>query len=216
MRACELIAKRGSRRNTPRRCMENNESMTRAVLDFVASMTPEEAVARERELNVKLVPLAAGLQQVQSMWLLNRTGQAIASSRFFPAPKVDASDREYFRWHQAGRGGVYISEPLVSRTTGETFFDVSRRWEQDNKFAGVVSISLYPAYFSEFYRGMALDEPGVVVMMARNDGEIIARWPAIPEGKAGLDTDSALARRWRPVKCKDVLRGFPPSMARTD
>ena len=173
--------------------LENNESMSRAILDAVASMTPEEAVTQERELNMKLVQLAAGLRQVQSMWLLNRDGRTIASSRFFPAPKVDASDREYFRWHQGNRGGVYVSETLVSRSTGETFFDVSRRWEHDNKFAGVVSISLYPAYFSEFYRETALDEPGIAVMMARNDGKIIARWPPAPEGKTALDTGSALA-----------------------
>ncbi len=101
----------------------------------------------ERELHVKLMTLASGLQQVQSMWLLDSGGKALASNRFFPVPKIDASDREYFRWHQAGRPGVYISEALVSRTTGETFFDVSQRWEHNGKFAGVVSVSLYPALF---------------------------------------------------------------------
>ncbi len=55
--------------------MENNESMTRAVLDFVAKMEPEEVSAREPELHAKLVTLASSLQQVQSMALLDSARQ---------------------------------------------------------------------------------------------------------------------------------------------
>ncbi len=174
--------------------MENNESMTRAVLDFVATMEPEEVSAREPELHAKLVTLASSLQQVQSMALLDSGGTLLASNRLVPVPKVDASDREYFRWHQAGRPGIFISEALVSRTTGEPFFDVSHRWDRNGKFAGVVSISLYPAYFSEFYRGMARDAPGLMVMMTRSDGAVLARWPALPPDKAQLDSNSALLK----------------------
>ena len=124
--------------------MENNESMMRAVLDFVARMAPEEVFAYDRELHAKLVALGSGLEQLQSIWLLDSAGKGLASNRFFPVPRIDASDREYFRWHQANRTGVYISEPLISRTTGEAFFDVSRRWDHEGKFAGVVTVSLYP------------------------------------------------------------------------
>ena len=174
--------------------MENNESMTRAVLDFVAKMEPEELSAREPELHAKLVTLASSLQQVQSMALLDSDGKLLASNRVFPVPKIHASDREYFRWHQAGRPGLFISEALVSRTTGEPFFDVSHRWDHNGKFAGVVSISLYPAYFSEFYRGMAHDAPGLMVMMTRSDGAVIARWPELPLDKAQLGGNSAMLK----------------------
>ena len=174
--------------------MENNESMTRAVLDFIAKMEPEEASAREPELHAKLVSLASSLQQVQSMALLDSGGNLVASNRVFPVPKIDASDREYFRWHQEGRPGIFISEALVSRTTGEPFFDVSHRWDHNGKFAGVVSISLYPAYFSEFYRGMARDAPGLMVMMTRSDGAVIARWPELSHDKARLGGNNALLK----------------------
>ncbi|HVG05900.1 MAG TPA: hypothetical protein VM937_13260, partial [Burkholderiaceae bacterium] len=174
--------------------MENNESMAGAVVDFLAPLAPEEVPARERELHGKLVALSSSLEQVQSMWVLDAAGKAVASRRFFPVPKIDAADREYFRWHQTGRPGIYISEPRVSRTTNERFFDVSRRWDHGGNFAGVVSISLYPAYFAEFYRGMALDTPGLTVMMARSDGAVIARWPAISGEGLRLDSSSALLK----------------------
>jgi signal transduction histidine kinase/ActR/RegA family two-component response regulator len=174
--------------------MENNESMMRAVLDFVARMAPEEVFAHDRELHAKLVALGSGLEQLQSIWLLDSAGKGLASNRFFPVPRIDASDREYFRWHQANRTGVYISEPLISRTTGEAFFDVSRRWDHEGKFAGVVTVSLYPTYFTEFYRGMALDSPGLMVMMARSDGAVIARWPIVEPNESRLESNSALSK----------------------
>ena len=174
--------------------MENNESMTGAVLDFLAPMAPEQVPAHERELHAKLVALGSSLEQVQSMWVLDSAGKGVSSNRFFPVPDVNASDREYFRWHQTGRPGIYISEALVSRTTAEAFFDVSRRWDHNGRFAGVVSVSLYPAYFSDFYRGMALDAPGLMVMITRNDGALIARWPALSTDKSRLDGSSALLK----------------------
>lgn len=174
--------------------MENNESMTRAVLDFVAPMNPSEVAARERELHGKLSALGSGLPQVQAIWLLDAEGKGLASNRFFPVPKIDVSDRDSFRWHREGRGGTYVSEPLLSRSTGEAFFDLSRRWDHNGKFAGVVSISLFPTYFAEFYQGMALDVPGLMVMMARSDGVVIARWPAVPASKSRLGSDSTLLK----------------------
>ena len=66
--------------------LENNESMSRAVLDSVASMTPEEAVTREREINLKLVQLAAGLQAgavdvaARSQWPCDRVESLLPGS----------------------------------------------------------------------------------------------------------------------------------------
>lgn len=188
--------------------LENNESITRAALDFLTSITPEDAAAREPTINAKLVELTSGLEQVQSMWLFDSAGKALASSRFFPAPKIDVSDRAYFRWHQTGGQGTYISEPLVSRTTGETFFDVSRRWNHNGKFAGVVAVSLYPHYFSGFYQGMALAGPGLMVMLVRSDGAVIARWPSAPEAKRQLGPESALSEAMAAGDTQGGLEGI--------
>ncbi len=187
--------------------LENNESITRAGLEFLTSMSPAEVVKREREVNQKLVELASGLKQVQSMWVFDSSGSAIASNRFFPAPKLHISDREYFRWHQADQGGIYVSAPLVSRTTGESFFDVSHRWDHYGKFAGVLSVSLYPAYFADFYRDTSLDEPGLTVMMLRNDGTLIARWPAATGNTTQLETGSALSLAMSAGEAQGVLDG---------
>ncbi len=63
--------------------MENNESMTRAVLDFVAKIAPENVPAHERELHAKLVALASSLQQVQSMGCLMLRAKPSRRAVFF-------------------------------------------------------------------------------------------------------------------------------------
>ena len=52
--------------------MENNASMKRAVLDFVARMAPEEVFAHERELHAKLVALGSAWNSCSryGFWIL--------------------------------------------------------------------------------------------------------------------------------------------------
>ena len=104
------------------------------------------------------------------------------------------SDREYFRWAQANPGDQwFVSRPLVSRGTGEMFVDFSRRRSlPDGGFAGVLSVSLYPSYFADFYRELSRREPGLAVALVRADGVVIARWPDPPTLDATLSSSSPL------------------------
>ena len=172
--------------------IENSQANIRSVLEVLEPLTAEEAVLRERELHMKLAEMTTRLTQVHSIRIISSGGRIVASSDAFPAPTTDFSDREYFRWHLTERGRTHVSEPLLSQTDGEAVFDISHRWERAGKFAGIVSISLRPSSFSEFYQGMALDEPGLAVILARVDGTIIARWPA--DSPARVELGSTLAR----------------------
>ena len=90
--------------------------------------------------------MAAGLPQIQGLFLTGADGRMLASSRVYPPPRdIDYSDREFFRVHATERGRLFVTEQLVSRATGEPFFDLSRRREYaDGRFAGVASTSLRP------------------------------------------------------------------------
>ena len=99
-------------------------------------------------------------------------GRPLVSNRQYPAPAdINLSDRPYFKWHRDKRGGLYVSEPLVGRTSGAQFFDMSRgRYLADGSFAGMVSVSLLPSYFLNFHKDLAADEPGLAITMLREDG----------------------------------------------
>jgi signal transduction histidine kinase len=174
--------------------VETSEAIIRHVLDLVSPYEPQEIPTYEAGLHRKLIELSARVPQVQSIWVFGPDGKTLLSNRYFPNRPIDASDRENFRFHVTGDYGFYLSEPHIGRATGEAFFDVSRRWDRDGQFGGVVSVSMFPSYFTDFYRKMAEDEPGLAVTMLRNDGVVIARWPNPPDPSFKLPPDSLLLR----------------------
>jgi signal transduction histidine kinase/ActR/RegA family two-component response regulator len=163
--------------------IETNEAITRHVMSALDKLTLEQARAREGQLYEQLRTVAADIPQVQSVWIMGADGRAVASSRVFPAPRdVDFSDREGLKVHAAGEPGPHVTAPNVGRITGETFFDVTTRWNgPDGRFQGAVWVSLHPAYFSDFYAGQAKDEPGLTLTLLRADGTVLARFPRVAD-----------------------------------
>jgi signal transduction histidine kinase/ActR/RegA family two-component response regulator len=116
-------------------------------------------------------------------------GNPLVGSRSFPVPaSLDISDRAYFRFHRTHRNAWYVSELLTGRQTGAPFIDVSTRRElPGGEFGGVVSTTILPGYFADFYRTLESTEPGLSVSLMREDGHLLARWPAAPEGTTRMD-----------------------------
>jgi diguanylate cyclase (GGDEF)-like protein len=70
-----------------------------------------------------------------------------------PAPKVDLSDRDHFRFHLTStEDQLYISKPVIGRVSGQWSVQVTRRFSNaDKSFGGVVVASLKPDHFTRFY-----------------------------------------------------------------
>ncbi len=160
--------------------LETNETIARHILGQLGSSTVEEARGRERELHELLKAAVEDIPQIQSVWIIGSDGHAIATNRIFPVPRnLDLSDREGFKVYQAGEPGPYITAPQIGRITNEPFFDLTARWQgPDRDLRGAVWVSLHPKYFSDFYAGLAEDEPDLLVNLFRSDGVILARRPA--------------------------------------
>jgi signal transduction histidine kinase/CheY-like chemotaxis protein len=158
------------------RVVETNEVISRALLNTVEGQDDAKIDAHHVALHAQLQRLAQGLPQLHSLWIWGADGRPLATSRFQDPPAIDVSDREYFQWAQAHRGGGwFVSRPLVSRTTGELFFNFTKRREDaDGRFRGAISVSLYPSFFVDFYRDLARREPGLTVSLVRTDGAIVA------------------------------------------
>jgi hypothetical protein len=158
--------------------LDTSESLLMRAQDAARDITPEQLKRQQPELHEELRAMADKKLQLQGLWLFGPDGQMRASSRFLPTPAVDVSDRDYFRWHQAGRGGIFVSEPLISRSTGEKFIDLSvARTYRDGSFGGVLSVSLLVQYFREFHRDLVANDAGLAITMFRQDGAILSRWP---------------------------------------
>jgi signal transduction histidine kinase/ActR/RegA family two-component response regulator len=113
----------------------------------------------------------SGVPQVQGLFLFDPARRMYLAS--LPGPAyLDLSDRSYFAVQAASRdAGTFVSEPLVSRTIGNTTFVLSRRLPGD-RFHGIVAASVRADYFRKFYRGLDFG-PGSTIDLLRSDGVLL-------------------------------------------
>ncbi|HYH38627.1 MAG TPA: ATP-binding protein [Azospirillum sp.] len=130
--------------------------------------------------------------QVGSLWLADEAGRLAGSSRFFPAPASDVSDRDYHRALKEGESRT-ISAAYAGRTSGKLAFNVARRRSApDGRFNGSILASVYIAEFTEFF-AQVVPNPGDAVSLVRADGTILARFPGQPT-PVRLGPDSGFMR----------------------
>jgi hypothetical protein len=120
----------------------------------------------------------AHLSQADVITLVDVDGMAINSSRVFPAPAVDLSDRDYFQRARSRDGtGIFVSMPITNRVTSAPALVFSRRLEsRDGTFLGVVLINVDLEYFRHVYQSISsLTEESFLLL--RRDGVVLVRYP---------------------------------------
>src|SRR5579862_8855538 len=87
-----------------------------------------QALPRDR-ITAALTDRAAGVQEVRAVTIVDRQGRQLYSSRN-SAPHEDVSDRSYFSAQlNGGAVGLFMSEPLITRSEGRAAVELSRRLE---------------------------------------------------------------------------------------
>ncbi len=160
---------------------ETNVALLNLVADSLGTEPEDQLRARERVLHDQLVRMSANLRHLQGLFVMGPSGKMIANNRAFPAPKIDVSDRSFFRHHREGGAQPFFTEVLTSRTTGEPFFDMSlRRNGPGGEMTAVLSASLAPQYFADFYSTLAADDRELKIELRHSGGALLAGWPRAP------------------------------------
>jgi signal transduction histidine kinase len=162
----------------------------------LANRSEAEIQADEARLHTRLRQIAAGLPEVQSIWIFGPTGHPQVMTREYPAlASADYSAEDYFRVPRDDpHMGVYIGGIHQSVSGGMPYFTFSRaRYSADGKFAGVIELSLLPSDFRNFYARLA-NSAGVQFALIREDGTMLARFPPLPAGAGRLDERSGFRR----------------------
>ncbi|WP_218508294.1 ATP-binding protein [Variovorax sp. dw_308] len=132
-----------------------------------------------------LASRVVGVSQVSVLSIVNAQGMQLHRSRITGEPLADVSDRPYFR-NQRDRmsGGLFINDPVVTRTERVAALVVSRRLNKpDGTFDGVVAATVTLQAIQAAYSAIELGE-GSALILTLDDGTLVVRQPEIP----GRDT----------------------------
>ena len=147
-----------------------------------------------------------------SVFLIASNGQIRVSS--IPPIDINLSDRQHFRYHREGERGLFISEPVISRTIGRSVVVLSRRLQhRDGSFAGTVAVQIEPATFTRFYANARLNPDDIISLIAPN-GVTYARRTGQKESYGENISASPLFRHLERTtignyQAPDALRGVP-------
>ncbi len=112
-------------------------------------------------------------------------------------PAVDLSDREHIRVHLArpAEDFLFVSKPVLGRVSRKWSIQLTRKlFDAHGAMAGVIVISLDPAYFSRFYA--SFNAPGGAIALVGLDGVFRARAPEM-EGSLGAAVSAVTMEQLR-------------------
>lgn len=171
-------------------------ALAERVLDTLQGHTDDAFVrhSRNRPLYDYLERLVHGYGQVDALSVWNAQGRLAATSIAYPTPDLNIVDRADFVEAKASASELYVSGPMKGRVTGNSTFNVMKReFTPDGNFAGLVSISMSAAYFENFYRQLADNNP-ITIGLVRADGAVLAWSPSMSARPDHVSRDTPFFR----------------------
>jgi PAS domain S-box-containing protein len=138
-------------------------------------------MAPER-LDEVLANRTAGVRQIRFMTITDARGIQQYHSRASLPSHLDVSDRAYFiAQRDRTVTGLFVSEPIVSRSEGRAGIVLSRRLEDETgAFLGVVTALVDLEDLERFYAAVTLGN-GSAIHLLRDGGQLLVRDPPSPD-----------------------------------
>ncbi|HEY1586986.1 MAG TPA: ATP-binding protein, partial [Polyangia bacterium] len=120
----------------------------------------------------------SGLPYVEAIGMINADGRLVSSSRAWPIPDADVSDRDYFLALKNDRKlETFVSTPARNRVTGTWNIYIARRLNDPHgAFMGILVGAISLEYFENFFGSTVMGADGQVSLV-REDGTLLARFP---------------------------------------
>jgi two-component system, NtrC family, sensor kinase len=162
-----------------------------AVDAMLGDLTDEQIKTSEQALHQQLEKIEKSSNAIDAILVTDKAGRTVISSAVFPIPSgLGVADRDYFLAQVERDAGTYVGAASQSRVRSEPFFGISRRRPlHDGQFSGIITISVAPKIFSDFYRDLAGDTTASFTLL-RGDGAILARHPMPPADISQFRPDS--------------------------
>ena len=121
-----------------------------------------------------------GLPQVDVATIVAANGDVINFTRSFPAPKINLSDRDYFKAHlNDPKRGMFLSVPVKNKGNGKWVFYITRSLnDTSGRFIGLALVGLSVDHFTDFYQRLCNNlGKDAAITLYRSDFTVLTRWP---------------------------------------
>ncbi|MFO1161071.1 MAG: ATP-binding protein [Reyranellaceae bacterium] len=150
-----------------------------------ADITNDAELRREMgtaEIFEMLRNKASSVPQVDVATIVALNGDVMNFTRSYPPPKINLSDRDYFKAHMADpKLDVYLSAPVKNRGTGTWTFYLARKIKsRTGETLGLVLAGIESSYFQELFTAVNIGDESAVSLF-RSDGILLARFPTREE-----------------------------------
>jgi len=109
-------------------------------------------------------------------------GKVLNFSRSYPAPNIDLSNRDYFKYLSThDEKSIFYSTPVKNKGNGKWVFYLAQRVNgKNNQFLGVILVGVSVEIFSSIFEriGSGLGE-GSAITLYREDKTLLTRWPFV-------------------------------------
>ena len=126
---------------------------------------------------------------------VGKNGEVLNFSRSFPAPKIDLSERDYFKWLSTHDDPeVFLSLPVQNKGNGKWVFYLAKRINgAKNEFLGVILVGVSVEVFSRLYERIGINlGAGSSITLYRNDYHLLTRWPFVDNMIGKLNTGTVI------------------------
>ncbi len=167
-----------------------------------------DSIAADPVLSRQLRDLARSIPYVEDVWLNDGQGELRATSFAFPTPKSNAKDRENFKAAQQDVDELFVGPLIRGKVTGRPTFLLSNRMEDpDGRFRGMASVTADLAYFSDYWREIALPYGARVTITRVPSLEVLAEFP---QGGDAPATPPGLAESVRLLPANGEFKASSP------
>lgn len=172
---------------------QTNELIAERVSERLAGMTWDQ-IETSKDVHDYLKNITDNFPQAQAIWLADSSGKIRNASQPLPESPVSVADRDYFKTLRERDVGTAIGDLVQARVMkGWNFNTARRRVSSGAAFDGIVIVTLFESYFSDFWK-RGVSGADTVVALMRRDGKFLARTPRIEPAALSVQADTPLMR----------------------
>ncbi|HEV2675349.1 MAG TPA: response regulator [Aliidongia sp.] len=160
----------------------------------LSTLSSSDIIADERHLHADLADLIVDLPQVKNLWVTDETGHDVLSGTKFPVDhRYSVGDQQHFQLIRDGHLQIFFGN--VQSTSDHHFeFTIARaRQSNSGQFGGLIATKASSSDFIEYFGTLFRDRPTYSGGIYRDDGAVLARYPAIDPGYLAPGPNDILA-----------------------